>query len=274
MLIYLINSLYYDKKYVKKRIRVYNKFLKYLLVFCLGLNGCALNSHEGVEYSRLEQYNRAMFSFNNKVDKYVVRPVAKGYKAITNKYVRSRVSNFFSNIEEPVSAVNHVLQGDLKATGNNLGRFVVNTTLGVAGIFDVATSMGMSPNKTGFDETMSEWCVPDGPFVILPIIGPSTPRSTIGFIADGYSSPAYWGAREGDDEAMAVYYGAMGLKYLNLMAENISFLESLEEGSIDYYEAIKSAFMQNRSKLKVCGRKEGEEQSFDYDFDMDMDEMD
>ena len=94
----------------------------------MGLSGCASSTHNGVEESRLEQYNRAMFNFNNKVDKYVVRPVAKGYKAITNKYIRTRISNVFNNIEEPVSAVNHVLQGRLKESGGNLGRFVVNTT--------------------------------------------------------------------------------------------------------------------------------------------------
>lgn len=250
-----------------------NRFLAYLLVFSMGLSGCASSTHNGVEESRLEQYNRAMFSFNNKVDKYVVRPVAKGYKAITNKYIRTRISNVFNNIEEPVSAVNHVLQGRLKESGGNLGRFVVNTTLGVVGLFDVASSLGMERDKTGFDETMSAWCVPDGPFVVLPIIGPSTPRSMVGFVADGYSSPAYWVANEGNDDAMTIYYGAMGLKYLNLMAENISFLEGLEEGSVDYYEAVKSAFLQNRSKLRRCGLQNEVNQEVSYDFDMDIDDM-
>lgn len=237
----------------------------------MGLSGCASTSQNISSDTTLERYNRAMFSFNNKVDKYVIRPVAKGYKAVTNKYVRTRVSNFFNNIEEPVSAVNHILQGNIGATGNNLGRFVVNTTIGIVGLFDVATPLGLERDKTGFDETLATWCVPDGPFVVLPIIGPSTPRAATGFVADGYSSPAYWVAHESsDNDAMTIYYGAMGLKYLNLMAENVTFLESLEEGSIDYYEAIKSAYLQNRNKLKSCKKIEAETSSYDFDMD-DMD---
>ena len=236
----------------------------------LGLSGCAtsgVNNSDGV----LESYNRAMFNVNNKIDKYVVRPVAKGYRAVTNEYVRTRVSNFFSNIGEPVSAVNHILQGNLGGTGNNLGRFVINTTLGGVGLYDVASKLGLEKDATGFDETMATWCIPDGPFVILPLIGPSTPRAAMGFAVDGLSTPSYWIAKESDgDDAWFVYYGLAGLKYVNLMAQNLTLLESLEEGSVDYYEAIKSTYMQNRNKLKVCGNHVVEAQG-DYDFDMDID---
>ena len=248
-----------------------SKNIIFLLLFSISLSGCAA-SHLSENDTSLERYNRAMFRFNNKADKYIIRPVAKGYKAVTNKYIRSRVSNFFNNIEEPVSAANHILQGKFSASGGNLSRFVINTTLGVVGLFDVATSLGLERNKTGFDNTLSSWCVPDGPFVVLPIIGPSTPRSAIGFVADGYSSPAYWLAQEGDDDAMTAFYGAMGLKYVNLLAENITFLEGLEEGSIDYYEAVKSAYMQNRAKIKGC--KASEEQTNNSSYDFDMDDMD
>ncbi len=255
-----------------------NKIGKYtaILMMC-GMCGCASTvNDEGAqgESSTLESYNRAMFSFNNKVDKYVLRPVAKGYKAVTNDYVRQRVSNFFNNIDEPISAANHILQGEFADSGNNLGRFAINTTIGLVGLFDVASSMGLEKNKTGFDETLATWCVPDGPFIILPIVGPSTPRAATGFVVDGYSSPSYWIAQEsGGEDAWLVYYGVSGLKYLNLYAENMSLLESLEEGSIDYYEAVKSMYLQNRSKLKACGTSENG--SADYDFDMgDMDDMD
>ena len=254
-----------------------NKFSKYIAIMTvLGLCGCAGTKESCDEISNetsgLESYNRAMFSFNNKVDKYVLRPAAKGYKAVTNEYVRQRVSNFFSNIDEPISAVNHLLQGEFANSGNNLGRFAVNTTLGVVGLFDVASSMGMEKNKTGFDETLATWCVPDGPYVVLPIMGPSTPRAATGFVVDGYSSPAYWMAQEsGGEDAWLVYYSASGLKYLNLYAENMSMLESLEEGSVDYYEAVKSMYLQNRRKMKTCGVEVQE--APDYDFEMgDMDD--
>ena len=241
----------------------------------MGLSGCATTSNYTDSDTVLEKYNRAMFGFNNKVDKYVIRPVAKGYRAVTTQNIRKHVSNVFNNIEEPVSALNHILQGEFVSSGKNLSRFVMNTTLGVAGIFDVATSLGLERDKTGFDETMSSWCIPDGPYVILPIVGPSTPRAALGFVADAYTSPSYWVASEsGDDDAKGIYYGAAGLKYLNLMAQNVNILESLEEGSVDYYEAIKSTYMQSRGKMKSCGLSGGRAEVDEYDFDMDdMDDL-
>ena len=239
----------------------------------MSLSACSTTSQVSSPDSGLEKYNRAMFGFNNKLERYVIRPVAKGYRAITTEGVRRRVSNIFNNIEEPVSALNHILQGEFSSSGKNLSRFVMNTTIGVGGIFDVATSLGIERDKTGFDETMANWCIPDGPYVVLPIMGPSTPRSALGFFADAYSSPMYWVASESrDSDADVAYYGAAGVKYLNLIAQNVNMLESLEEGSIDYYETIKSAYLQSRLKLKSCKvSKEGEVNS--YDFDMDMEDM-
>ncbi len=260
------------------------KLLRYaVLILLLGSCGCAATrvdncsmesnvGNDNVEenkVSTLESYNRAMFSFNTKVEKYVLRPMARGYRAITSDYIRQRITNFFNNIDEPVSAVNHLLQGEFADSGKNVGRFVVNTTLGIVGLFDVAKDMGLERNSTGFDETLATWCVPDGPLVMLPIIGPSTPRAMTGFVADGYTSPMYWVAHESDGEDVwIVYYTLGGLKYLNMYAENLKLLESLEEGAIDYYETVKSAYLQNRKKLKRCGRHE-EISVPEYDFDMD-----
>lgn len=247
-------------------------FSRYIAVFLfLCLSGCASSSRveNSNETGTLEGYNRAMFGFNHKLEKYVFRPVARGYRAVTNEFVRQRVTNFFNNIEEPVSAVNHILQGEFQNTGTNLGRFVLNTTLGGVGLFDVASEVGLEKKKTGFDETLATWCVPDGPFIILPVFGPSTPRAATGFVVDGYSSPMFWIAEESNgDDAWLVYYGASGLKYLNILAENLKMLESLEEGSVDYYEAVKSMYLQNRSKAKRCGDLTTEK-AVEYDFDMD-----
>ena len=246
----------------------------FLLTF-LGLCGCAGATHSDADTSALEQYNRTMFNINDKIDKAVIRPMAKGYRAITNSFVRQRVTDFFNNISEPVSAANHILQGEVHNSAQNVGRFMINTVVGGAGLFDVASKVGLEQKKTGFDETMSTWCVPDGPYIILPIMGPSTPRAFAGFVADGYSSPAYWIIKEnGDNKAMLAYYGATGLKYINLMAENLPLLESLEEGSVDYYETMKSSYLQNRNKLKRCGYQKVVEVTPAYDFDMDDEDFD
>ncbi|MBP5698586.1 MAG: VacJ family lipoprotein [Alphaproteobacteria bacterium] len=224
------------------------------------------------DQSALESYNHAMFNFNNKVEKAVIRPVAKGYRAITNDYIRQRVTNFFNNISEPVSAANHLLQGEWHNAAQNVSRLMINTTIGGLGLYDVAAKAGLEQKPTGFDETMAAWCVPDGPYIVLPLIGPSTPRAATGWVADGYSSPAYWVASESDGEdAMLVYYGANGLKYLNKYATNLKLLEGLEESAVDYYETVKAIYLQNRGKIKTCG-KVSAENTPDYDFDMDSED--
>lgn len=250
-----------------------NKILKTVAVLSFGvLSGCATSNSDSSDTTTLEKYNRSMFKFNRVVEKNVIRPVGKGYRAITNEYVRQRVTNFFNNIEEPVSMANHLLQGEFHNSGENLARFVINTTIGGLGLYDVAAKAGLGKNETGFDKTLATWCVPDGPYVILPIVGPSTPRAATGLVVDGYSSPAYWAANEsGDSETMAAYYGATGLKYLNKYAENMKLIESMEEGSVDYYENVKSAYLQNRGKIRGCS-KMNVETTPDYDFDMDMDD--
>ena len=240
----------------------------------MGLSGCATSNGVNEENATLESYNHAMFKFNNVVEKGVIRPVAKGYRKVTNEYIRQRVTNFFYNINEPIAMANHLLQGEFHDSGENLARFMINTTIGGLGLYDVAAKAGLEKKTTGFDETMATWCVPDGPYIILPILGPSTPRAATGWVVDGYSAPAYWAVnKSGDDEAMLAYYGANVLKYLNTYAENVNLLESMEKGSVDYYETMKSAYLQNRGKLKTCGKKTAEVAP-DYDFDMDMDEED
>ena len=167
---------------------------------------------------------------------------------------------------------NHLLQGDIHSSAENLARFMINTTIGGLGLYDVAAKAGLGKNVTGFDETLATWCVPDGPYLVLPVMGPSTPRAAAGWVADGYSSPTYWIANESSDKhADSIYYGVSSLKYLNKYAENLKLIEGLEESSVDYYETIKSAYLQNRGKIKVCGKAK-ESSASNYDFDMDMDE--
>ena len=254
-----------------------NKRINLCLLMLIGfLAGCtSSSSKESADMSALESYNHSMFKFNNVVDKTILRPVAKGYKAVTNDYLRQRITNFFNNIAEPISAANHLLQGDLQGVSENISRFMVNSTIGGLGLYDVAAKAGLNKNKTGFDETLASWCVPDGPYIVLPIMGGSTPRAATGFVADGYTSPGYWIAHESNgDDAMLVYYGAAGLKYLNIYAENLKILEDLEENSVDYYEAMKSMYLQNRAKIKGCKfiKKQEDNASLSYDFDMDMDD--
>lgn len=230
------------------------------------------------ESGALESYNRAMFTFNSVADYYVIKPIAKGYRAITNAFLRERVHDFFENLKEPASMINHSLQGNFADSGTSLGRFTVNSTLGLLGTFDVASGWGLKKNKTGFDKTLASWCVPDGPFVVLPLLGPSTPRATIGLAADAASDPLYWGkyyTHFGEDwQRYTFYYGITALGFVSVREENIELLDNLTANSVDPYATIKAAYIQNRLKINACADANDDRSanSYDFDFDEDFDE--
>ena len=222
--------------------------------------------------SALETYNRAMFNFNTAADDYVIKPVAKGYRAVTTEFIRERVRNFFGNLKEPATTINHSLQGNFADSGKSLGRFVINSTLGLLGTFDVANGWGLPKNKTGFDTTLAKWCVPDGPFIVLPLFGPSTPRATVGLVADDVADPIYWAdyyATFGNDlERYSFYYGLTTLGFISLREQNIELLDKLTANSVDVYSTVKSAYIQNRLKIGSCaGQKTENNDSYDFDFD-------
>lgn len=224
----------------------------------------------------LETYNRAMFDFNQKADDYVFKPVAKGYRAVTTQFLRERVSNFFNNLKEPVSTVNHTLQGNFADSGKSLGRFIINSTLGLLGTFDVASGWDIPANKTGFDRTLAAWCVPDGPFIVLPLLGPSTPRATVGLTADTVADPIYWAnyyTNFGQDwERYSFYYGLTALGFVSFREQNLEFLDNLTANTVDPYSMVKSAYIQNRLKIGSCAGQQNEAQTASYDFDFDEDE--
>lgn len=225
------------------------------------------------EDSALESYNRAMFTFNSVADYYVIKPVAQGYRAVTNDFIRERVRNFYSNLGETDNMLNHTLQGELVESGKSLGRFVINTTLGLLGTFDVASGWGLEKKRTNFDKTLAAWCVPDGPFIVLPLIGPSTPRATAGYAVSAVTDPTYWAnyyAHFGNDlEKYSFYYGISALGFISLREQNIEFLDNLTAGSVDPYSTIKSAYIQNRLKIASCASGEDYAQDNSYDFDFD-----
>lgn len=226
----------------------------------------------------LENYNRAMFNFNMKLDDYVMKPLAKGYRAVTTKFVRERVSNFFSNLREPATTINHSLQGNFADSGKSLGRFAVNSTLGLLGMFDVASGWNLPANKTGFDKTLAAWCVPDGPFVVLPLLGPSTPRAATGMAADAVADPLYWSNQYinfGQDwKRYSFIYGLTALGFVSAREENLELLDNLTANAVDPYSMVKSAYVQNRLKIGACQSADTENSAASYDFDFDEDDDD
>ena len=226
------------------------------------------NADVHVDVDHLESYNRAVFKFNYGFDKYVLRSVAEGYRAVTNDFTRERVSSALSNIKEPIYMGNHLLQGNFKQTGISVARFGINTTLGLFGMFDVAEGWGLKKDTASFDETLATWCVPDGPFVVLPFLGPSTPRAATGLVADSMMNPVYWATYNDANIRDKVVYSYAAINAISLREANLEFLDELERGSVDFYSTMRSAYLQNRKNMG-CKSVENDVQSYDFDFGID-----
>lgn len=231
----------------------------------------AETSQADINEDRFESFNRAMFSFNMTLDEYFFRPVALGYRRITNQFIRDRVSYALRNIKEPAHAVNNLLQAQPVDSLTNVGRFAINTTLGLFGTFDVAGGgFGLEAKTTGFDETLSSWCVADGPYIVMPLLGGSTPRSIIGDFVDGYTNPLYVATYNDANIRDKVLYSYVAVNAISKREAAIELIDDLRKNSVDFYAAVRSAFIQNRMKMKRCGSAETNAvPNYDFDFDMD-----
>jgi phospholipid-binding lipoprotein MlaA len=207
----------------------------------LTLSGCITAGPDSQD--PYEDFNRQMFAFNEGLDKAVLEPVAQGYRAITNEPVREGVGNFTSNLNEPLTAVNHVLQGKLPDAGATLGRFVINTTVGLVGIFDPAAAMGIQRTKEDFGQTLGVWGVDQGPFLVLPLLGPTNPRALAGMGADLALSPLNYPEFESDDE---VRLGLAVLGGINARAGAIEAVEELRQ-QVDPYTTVRRLYGRTRA---------------------------
>lgn len=236
-----------------------------VMVACVA--ACASSATEQHEYDDpFEGYNRAMFSFNYQVDKYVIKPVAEGYRAVTTPFIRERVRSMLSNLREPLSAGNYLLQADPEASVKSLSRFVINSTLGLVGMFDVAEGWGLPKNRATFNETFAKWCIPQGPFIVLPLLGPSTPRAAAGLTLEFVFDPVFWATYHDaniHDKAAWTYAAVQGI---TLREQGIELLDDLERNSVDFYATMRSAYLQNQSKLKCFNDVSKDENTYDFDF--------
>ena len=220
-----------------------------VMVACVA--ACASSATEQHEYDDpFEGYNRAMFSFNYQVDKYVIKPVAEGYRAVTTPFIRERISSVIDNLKEPVSAGNYLLQADPEASVKSLSRFVINSTLGLVGMFDVAEGWGLPKDKTTFNETFAKWCIPQGPFIVLPLLGPSTPRAATGMALDFVFDPVYWATYQDANVHDKASWGYAIAQGITVREAALDILDDLERNSVDFYATMRSAYLQNQSKLK------------------------
>ena len=221
-----------------------------LAVTLLSLAGCAIQPPKTED--PWQSFNRKTFAFNEKVDKAVVRPVAVGYRKVTTETMRKLIGNFYSNIELPVSIVNDLLQVRPAGAARNTGRFAVNTTIGLLGFFDPASELGLTLDKTDFGVTLARWGVPDGPYMVLPLLGPTTVRNIWAWPVDSYLlDPMSWYAREHNFKYHAEYLPVM-LYFVQLRASFIDS-ESFLNSAYDPYLMTRDAYLQRRTYLIYHG---------------------
>lgn len=192
----------------------------------------------------LEGLNRGIFEFNRVVDGVLIKPIAQIYRGVLPQQAQDSVRSFLRNLRSPVILANDVLQGDMDRAGSTIGRFLVNTTLGIGGLFDVASELGMPFHDEDFGQTLAVWGVGEGPYIVLPILGPSNPRDIVGLASEFYLDPVNIYLRNEDLEYLT--YVRAGLRGVDARARSIEVLDELERTSLDYYAAIRSLYRQQR----------------------------
>jgi phospholipid-binding lipoprotein MlaA len=223
----------------------------FLIVTILICAGCASNPADQYADPRdpLENTNRALWDFNYDVlDKNVMRPAAKGYEKLGTP-VRSSIRNVLFNIEEPLNAVNNLLQGKVKDTGTNIGRFAINSTIGLLGIFDVASEWGLEPKREDFAQTFGSWGIGNGGYLMVPIYGPTTPRNLAGDVMDNVVYPMTLL----NPYQIFLTFALSGLENRIQLFDQ----EPLLEQSLDSYNFVKEIYFQN-DQFKVSDGQAGD----------------
>jgi phospholipid-binding lipoprotein MlaA len=253
------------------------KFIKIILIVILFTTNALAGSDGELELSKknkttrdcFEPLNRAIFSLNQGLDKVIFKPVAKGYRTLPHP-VRTGTSNVLTNLSSLITIPNNVLQGDFKIAGLNTGRLAVNTTVGILGIFDVATKMGFPEYvKEDYGQTFGTWGAGPGCYLVLPVIGPSTLRDTVGsFVNVMGGDPWYNASVNGNNEYLSekIYITSKILTGIDFRAKNLEAIENLEKNSMDFYASVRSLYLQDR-QLKISNASQITEAMDDGDWE-------
>ncbi len=218
----------------------------------------------GADYDPWQRLNRGIFWFNDRADVYVLEPVATGWDIVMPEPAETGISNFFANLRFPVVMVNNLLQGKPGKAAIDVGRFMVNTTFGLAGFFDPATIWGLERHNEDFGQTLGVWGVPPGPYLVLPLLGPSNPRDTAGIPVDYVLSitplflNSYW------------WTGAGVINIINTRAQYLDEVRNAKEASLDYYVFARNAYYQRRRALVNDQKEESGHAPTDELYDLNV----
>lgn len=205
----------------------------------------------------LESTNRGVFAFNRQLDKWILDPVTEAYRFVVPKLARDAVSRFFLNLGSTKTLVNDFLQLEWRDAGVTTGRLVVNSTVGIGGLFDVAEMIGLERHESDFGQTLALAGTPSGPYLVLPILGPANVRDGTGLVIDGFFQPTYYILGPADlligPSEVFLYGGTSGL---STRERHYAELKALEDSSIDFYAAMRSGYYQDRVAA-IWGRRDG-----------------
>ena len=236
------------------------------LLACLCLPGCSSDPVKD-ERDPMEGWNRGVQHFNDKLDDYLMKPVATGYQKVTPALVDHGITNFYNTVEDITVIGNDLLQFKLLQGGKDFGRFMVNTTVGWGGLIDVASKMNLPKHNEDFDQTLAIWGIPSGPYVLIPFLGPSTPRGVVGIAGDIASNPINW------INPMAVPYASGSLRLIDQRSDLLSASKIMDEASVDRYEFMRNAYFQQRNYVIHDGNPPLDE-DLEKQMDMDLEGLD
>lgn len=237
---------------------IYSRKMATVMAFvaCVTVAGCSSMPKTPAETAEFnatndpfEPVNRTIFDVNDFLDRLLIRPLAELYRVTVPPVLRDRLAGVVKNMSEPVIFANNLLQGETSKAGTTLGRFVVNTTAGVGGMFEVANGVGLTRQTGDFGQTLYTWGLPEGPYIVLPMFGPSNVRDTVGLVADSFMSPwKYLVALEGSEAETIFSVADFTASGIVKREENIEPLDALREGSLDFYAQLRSVYRQHRAK--------------------------
>jgi len=241
------------------------------LVVAMVAPGAALAAEVVDDADPWEGFNRKIFAFNEGLDRWVLIPVAKGWDFVAPEIVQTSIDNVFQNSGMSVVLLNDILQLKPMRAVEDVGRVLVNTTVGVGGIFDVATKIGIPENDEDFGQTLGYWGVPKGPYLVLPIFGPSNPRDTLGLIVDRGSEPWTYFVEIYITVPVGVF------EFVNLRAIYLEEIADLHETALDYYVFQRNAYVQSRNlavadEVEDEGDAESDEDLYYFDEEEDLEE--
>ncbi len=230
-----------------------------VLAVMILMGGCATTDPDFADpRDPLEGFNRAMFSLNDTLDRALFKPLAEGYNLIVPAPVNKGITNFFNNLGDVTSAINNLLQFKIGRAFSDLGRVAINTTIGIGGLFDVASNMNLPRYGEDFGQTLGAWGVASGPYLVLPVIGPSSARDSVGVVADWFTDPVTYVQ---DD---TLRWSLRGLDLVDTRADLLNASRVLDQAALDPYSFVRDAYLQRRRNEVYDGNPPEEENDADF----------